>query len=105
MSAQSLQATINVPDLLSALEPFIRRVVREELAAAKSNPDTFQLEPGSPLYEDMEEILQRKAQGKIELFSHEEVWGERLASHRLHPKGMIKSGPDTQRQLAQAKSS
>ncbi|MGB0389306.1 MAG: hypothetical protein ACPGWR_31170 [Ardenticatenaceae bacterium] len=76
MSAQSLQATINVPDLLSALEPLIRRVVREELAAAKSSPDTFHLEPGSPLYEDMEEILQRKTEGKIELLSHEEVWSE-----------------------------
>jgi len=76
MSAESLRAIINVPDLLSALEPFIRRVVREELAATKSTPDVFHLEPGSPLYEDMEDILQRKAQGKIELFSHEEVWSE-----------------------------
>lgn len=76
MSAKSLQPTINVLDLLSALEPFIRRVVREELAAVKSSPDTFHLEPSSPLYQDMEEILKRKVQGKIELFSHEEVWGE-----------------------------
>ncbi len=76
MNAQPLQATINVPDLLSALEPFIRRVVREELAAVKSTPKTFHLEPGSALYEDMEEILQRKIEGKIELFSDEEVWSE-----------------------------
>lgn len=76
MNAQPLQATINVPDLLSALEPLIRRVVREELAAVKSTPDTFHLKPGSALYEDMEEILTRKTEGKIELFSDQEVWGE-----------------------------
>jgi len=29
-----------------------------------------------PLYEDMEDILQRKANGRVKLHSHDEVWSE-----------------------------
>ena len=36
----------------------------------------LQLEPDSPLYQDMAEILQRKEQGDVKLHSHAEVWGE-----------------------------
>jgi hypothetical protein len=34
------------------------------------------LEPDSPLYRDMAEILQRREQGDVKLHSHTEVWGE-----------------------------
>ena len=68
---------INTKDLASTLEPMIRRVVREELLnVLKKNPEIFQLTPDMPLYEDMEDISQRKAQDKIKLHSHEEVWGD-----------------------------
>jgi hypothetical protein len=36
----------------------------------------LQLEPDSPLYQDMDEILQRREQGDVKLHSHSEVWGE-----------------------------
>jgi hypothetical protein len=36
----------------------------------------LQLEPDSPLYQDMVEILQRKEQGDVKLHSHAEIWGE-----------------------------
>ena len=39
-------------------------------------PQAAQLEPDSPLYQDMAEILQRKEQGDVKLHSHAEVWGE-----------------------------
>jgi hypothetical protein len=69
--------TISVDELVNLLEPLMRRVVREELARlAVEAPGVFYLEPDSPLYEDMEDILRRKEQGKIRLYSHEEVWGE-----------------------------
>jgi len=69
--------SISVDDLVNLLEPLMRRVVREELARlVAETPDVFYLEPDSPLYEDMEDILRRKEQGKIRLYSHEEVWGE-----------------------------
>ena len=68
---------INVKELANTLEPMIRRVVREELLRVlKKERDIFQLTPEMPLYEDMEEISQRKAQDQIELHSHEEVWSE-----------------------------
>ena len=68
---------INVKKLANTLEPMIRRVVREELLRIlKRDADIFQLTPEMPLYEDMEEISQRKAQDQIILHSHEEVWGE-----------------------------
>ena len=68
---------INPEDLASTLEPMIRRVVREELLnILKKNPEIFQLTPDMPLYDDMEDISQRKAQDNISLHSHEEVWGD-----------------------------
>ena len=68
---------INVKELADTLEPMIRRVVREELLKIlKKEWDIFQLTPEMPLYEDMEEIAQRKAQDQIKLHSHEEVWSE-----------------------------
>ena len=77
MTSQQQQITISIDELLGVLEPLIRRVVREELSRlVKAEPDIFYLEPDMPLYEDMEEILERKAQDKIKLLSHEEVWGE-----------------------------
>lgn len=77
MTTESLQITLRMQDLLNALEPLIRRVVREELTAVRQNVvNTFYLEPDSPLYEDMEELYQRKAEGKIKLLSDEEVWDE-----------------------------
>ena len=68
---------INTKDLVNTLEPMIRRVIREELLnVLKKNPDIFQITPDMPLYEDMEDISQRKAQDNIKLHSHEEVWGD-----------------------------
>ena len=69
--------TINIDKLAGALEPVIRRVVREELTRLlKKNAGIFNLTPDMPLYQDMEEISQRKAQDKIKLHSHDEVWSE-----------------------------
>ena len=69
--------TISIDKLAGALEPVIRRVVREELTRLlKKNAGIFNLTPDMPLYEDMAQISQRKAQGKIKLHSHDEVWSE-----------------------------
>ena len=75
--AQTQGNRINMDKLADALEPVIRRVVREELTRLLSeNAGIFNLTQNMPLYEDMEEISQRKAKEKIKLHSHEEVWGE-----------------------------
>jgi hypothetical protein len=72
--AQAQENMINIDNLADALEPVIRRVVREELTRLlRENAGIFDLTPKMPLYEDMEEIGQRKAQGKMKLRSHEGV--------------------------------
>jgi hypothetical protein len=68
---------VSVEELVNALEPLIRRIVREELArAVKKAPGIFYLEPDMPLYGDMVEIRERKMRKETVLFSHKEVWGE-----------------------------
>jgi hypothetical protein len=70
-------SNLSIEDLLAVLEPLIRRVVREELEeVVKHVPALFYLNPDTPLYEDMQEILQRQAAGQIKLYSHAEVWDE-----------------------------
>ena len=69
--------TVNPKELARALEPMIRRIVREELTrAVTQQTKVFRLKPDSPLYDDMREILRRKASGKIKLYPYAEVWGE-----------------------------
>ncbi len=71
------QLSANMEEIAKALEPLIRRIMREELTRiVKKEPDMFYLNPEMPLYKDLEDIKQRKAQGCIKLHSHEEVWGE-----------------------------
>ena len=71
----SQQITMSQDELQHLLEPLIRRVIREELIRiSKQHPDIFFLHPDMPIYDDMEDIAQRKAADTIELFSHEEVW-------------------------------
>jgi hypothetical protein len=71
------QPTINIENLTKHLEPLIRRIIREELSnVVKDAPGLFYLNPDMPIYKDMEEIRQRKLNGQIKLYSHNEVWGE-----------------------------
>ncbi len=76
----SQQITMSQDELQHLLEPLIRRVIREELLRIAQQPDVFFLHPDMSLYEDMEDIAQRKAAETIELFSHDEVWNGLLSS-------------------------
>lgn len=68
---------LQIEEISQILEPMIRRIIREELCKIlKEEQGTFYLDPEMPLYKDMEDILQRKAQNRIILHSHEEVWNE-----------------------------
>ena len=74
---RSQQNTLNIDELITRIEPVIRRVIREEFKKLiKEEKEFFYLNPESPLYKDMEEIKQRKKQNQTKLYSHEEVWGE-----------------------------
>ena len=67
----SNDVTLNVQQL----EEVIRRVVREELMAfATRGQGIFHLDKESPLYEDMENILERKKSNQLKFHTHEEVW-------------------------------
>ncbi len=67
---------INEEKLARILEPMIRRIMRQELSTVlKKDADIFHLTPEMPLYEDMEDLRQRKAGGKIKLHTHEEPLG------------------------------
>ena len=74
---QTYQDPGRVEEISRILEPLIRRIIREELTRlVKAEPGAFYLDPDMPLYKDMEDILQRKAKGRVKLHSHDEVWSE-----------------------------
>ena len=59
------------------LESLIRKVVREELVEfATQELGIFHLDKESPLYEDMEDILERKESGELNFHAHEKIWNE-----------------------------
>lgn len=78
MSQAQAVEMVNVE--LDTLVEIIRQVVHDEVSrvvtGSPDESDVVYLEPGSPLYEGMEDILQRKQEGRIKLHTHEEVWGE-----------------------------
>jgi hypothetical protein len=50
--------------------------MREELTRlTKKRAGIFYLSPDAPLYEDLSDIAERKVSEKIQLYTHEEVWG------------------------------
>ncbi len=62
---------VPIDQMIDKLEPLLRRVVREELERViEEKGNIFHLEPEMPLYQDMEEILNRKKEGKIEILLH-----------------------------------
>ena len=69
------QAT-DFDELTKVLETLVRKVMREELANFARENGLFYLSPASPLYKDMEEILERKITEQPNLYQHDEVWGE-----------------------------
>jgi hypothetical protein len=78
MATENVQTVmVNTDELIQLLEPIMRRIVREELAEfAAQETDFFYLEPGSPLYESLVNIRQRKEKGKLKFYTHKEVFGE-----------------------------
>ena len=70
-STQDPNVTLNIQQL----EEVIRKVVREELMAfAAQQQEPFHLDKESPLYKDMEDILERKKSSQLTFHTHEEVW-------------------------------
>ena len=69
--------TFVIEELIIALEPVIRRIIREELNdAIEKQTDIFHINPDAPIYDDMMQIKKRKDSDELEFMSHEEVWGD-----------------------------
>ena len=68
-ATQETKITLTVEQL----EGIIRKVVREELLQFATQ-ELFNLNKESPLYKDMEDILERKKTDQLRLHTHEEVW-------------------------------
>ena len=68
-ATQETKITLTVEQL----EGIIRKVVREELMQFATQ-ELFNLNKESPLYEDMEDILERKKTDQLKFHNHEEVW-------------------------------
>lgn len=68
-ATQETKVTLTVEQL----EGIIRKVVREELMQFATQ-ELINLDRESPLYKDMEDILERKKTDQVRLHTHEEVW-------------------------------
>ncbi len=66
-----------VEELIKALEPIIRRIIREELKSViEKHSDIFYLNLDTLLYDDMVEIKERDKNGELEFMSHKDVWSD-----------------------------
>ena len=70
---ETQEATITLT--VEQLEGIIRKVVREELIEFATQ-NLFNLDKTSPLYEDMEDILERKKSDRLKFHTHKDVWNE-----------------------------
>ena len=69
--------TLKVEELIKALEPVIRRIIREELkTVVEKQTDIFHLTSNMPLYNDLLDIKVRNQKNELEFMSHEEVWND-----------------------------
>ena len=81
MSTIAIDSPEQVVNLsVTELEALIRRVVRDEieraLAGRELEEEPTVIEPGSSLYESMMDIQHRAQEGKLEFYTHEEMWGD-----------------------------
>jgi hypothetical protein len=71
VTTQEAKVTLSVQQL----ESIIRKVVREELVEFSAQElGILHLDKESPLYEDMEDILERKKSGQLKFHTDEEIW-------------------------------
>ncbi|NKQ37790.1 MAG: hypothetical protein HF973_19530 [Chloroflexi bacterium] len=71
----SVAPEVEITLTMRQLEGIIRKVVREELMEfAAQERGFFYLDKDSPLYEDMEDILERQESGQLKFHTHQEIW-------------------------------
>lgn len=74
MANHIAEATVTIP--LRDLEKLIRRAVHDEITKLmQRQPAFFNLEPQTPLYEDLATITRLKKRGKAKVYSRQEAFG------------------------------
>lgn len=69
--------TIKKSELKSMLREVVREVVHDELSKLASLPEEdWEIEEGSPLWEDLIELKKGIREGRVQLLTHKEVFGE-----------------------------
>lgn len=72
--------TISERKLETLMRKIARQVVHEELRKlVKRQPELIEpwmSDPESPLYQDMQDLLKRKKEGRLKFYTYEEVFGE-----------------------------
>jgi hypothetical protein len=77
-TAQAVSPTVGTLSV-AELGTLIRRIVWGEITLALDErgiyPEPTVIEPGSPIHEDLVELLRLKEEGKLKFWSYEEVFG------------------------------
>jgi hypothetical protein len=73
--------TLDLKDLEKIIRKIVRhdvrQIVREELARTGAEVvEPWMSDPESPLYQDMQDLLKRKQEGRLKFYTYEEVFGE-----------------------------
>jgi hypothetical protein len=66
----------------------VNDVVGQDEPLAEQESAIFDLNPDSPLYEDMQQILEDKKRGRLKFYSHREVFGESTTRKFAKVKGV-----------------
>jgi hypothetical protein len=69
--------TIKISEFETLLRKVVREIVHEELARfAMTNAEEWEIEEGSPLWQDLIELKKEMRAGGVTLLTHKEVFGE-----------------------------
>ncbi len=76
-AASSDTITIKKRELKAMLRQVVREVVRDELSKFATTPEEdWDIEEGSVLWQDLIELKKEIREGKIQLLTHEQVFGK-----------------------------
>lgn len=76
VAAAEMATTLSLEELKEIIRSVVRGEIAQALEAWSGYFEPTIIEPGSPLYEDLEDIERRAREGKLKLLSYEEVFGD-----------------------------
>ncbi len=76
VAASQVMTTLSLDELQEVIRCVVREEITEALEAWTGYFEPTVIEPGSPIHEDLVEILRLKEEGQLELLSYEEAFGD-----------------------------